>query len=166
MDGTMFLKWLRNRLIPTFKALHGRKKLILVLDNAPYHHVHPEDSFFASQHSKEDIQTFLVRVQKTTIKVRPYVGEEQQIEPPANLSGTPWADYEQWVMVESTTGLAYYIDGMSDQGYGNAIVYHLFTKLVTVRVILSTVWTILDVFIRLIFCRFHTYDPIRLPAYG
>ena len=123
MDGTMFLKWLKNRLIPTFKALYGRKKLILVLDNAPYHHVHPEDSFFASQHSKEDIKEFLERVQKTVIKVSPYAGEEQQIEPPANLPGTPWADYEQWVLVESTSGLAYYIDGMSDQGYGDAIVY-------------------------------------------
>ena len=46
MNGTMFLKWLKNRLFPTFKALYGNRKLVLVLDNAPYHHVHPEDSFF------------------------------------------------------------------------------------------------------------------------
>ena len=52
MDGTMFLKWINNRLIPTFKAIYGDKKLVLVLDNAPYHHVHPEDSFFASHRTK------------------------------------------------------------------------------------------------------------------
>ena len=56
------------------------------------------------------------------------MGEEQQIEPPANVPGTPWADYEQWVLVESTTGLAYYIDGMSDQGYGDAIVCPCFRE--------------------------------------
>ena len=125
MNDTMFLKWLRNRLIPTFKALYGRKKLILVLDNAPYHHVNPEDSFFAHSRTKEDIKAFLQRpnVNKKTIKVNPYEGEEQQKDPPSNLPGTPWADYEQWVIIESTTGLAYYIDGMSDQGFGEVIVY-------------------------------------------
>ena len=60
------------------------------------------------------------------------MGEEQQIAPPPNEPGTPWADYEQWVMVESgqeaTSGRAYLIDGMSDQGFGDAIVYSRVTK--------------------------------------
>ena len=128
MDGTMFLHWLNNRLIPTFKALYGDKKLILVLDNAPYHHVNPEDSFFAHSHSKTEIKAFLERMGKRTIRVKPYEGEEQQIDPPAPLPGTPWSDFEQWVLVESTTGLAYLIDGMSDQGFGDAIVYVRVTK--------------------------------------
>ena len=125
MDGTMFLRWINNRLVPTFKAVYGNKKLVLVLDNAPYHHVHPGDSFFASQHSKEEIKEFLERptIAKRTIKVSPYAGEEQQTEPPPNLPGTPWADYEQCVIVEATTGLAYYVDGLSDEGFGDVIVY-------------------------------------------
>ena len=39
MDGDFFLNWVEHQLIPTFKAKYGdEKKLILVLDNAPYHH--------------------------------------------------------------------------------------------------------------------------------
>lgn len=62
-------------------------------------------------------------MRKRTIKVKPFEHEPLQGEPPANLPGTPWADYEQWVMVESSTGQAYLIDGMSDQGFGDAMVY-------------------------------------------
>ena len=42
---------------------------------------------------------------------------------------TPWYEYEQWVLVESTTGRAYLIDGVSDQGYGDAVVYVRVTKM-------------------------------------
>ena len=123
MNGTMFCRWLKERLFPTFKALFGRRKLILVLDNAPYHHVHPEDCFFASQENKTAIQNKLQTLDKTRIKVFPFEGDEVQIAPPVNAPGIPWKEYEQWVMVESTTGRAYLIDGMSDQGYGEVIVY-------------------------------------------
>ena len=128
MNGTMFLRWLQQRLIPTFKAVYGDRKLILVLDNAPYHHVRPEDCFFASQENKTSIQAKLVELHKRTIKVLPYAGDEAQIDPPLNEPGTPWASYEQWVIVEKTTGLAYLIDGMSDQGFGEVIVYTRITK--------------------------------------
>ena len=129
MNGTMFCRWLKQRLFPTFKALYGRRKLILVLDNAPYHHVRPDDCFFASQENKTAIQNQLERLHKTTIKVLPFEGDEAQIAPPPNEAGTPWKDYEQWVMVEATTGLAYLIDGMSDQGFGEVIVYCRVTKM-------------------------------------
>ena len=56
------------------------------------------------------------------------MGEEQQIDPPANTPGVPWAEYEQWVFVEGTTGKVFLIDGMSDQGFGDAIVYARVTK--------------------------------------
>ena len=59
----------------------------------------------------------------SSIKVLPYEGDEVQLDPPPNLTGTPWSSYEQWVIVEKTTGLSYLIDGMSDQGFGDAIVY-------------------------------------------
>lgn len=89
MNGTMFLKWLKQRLIPTFKALYGDRKMILMLDNAPYHHVRPEDCFFASQENKTVIQAQFETLQKTSIAVRPYDGDEPQIAPPVNEPGTP-----------------------------------------------------------------------------
>ena len=33
-----FMEWVDEKLIPTFKARFPSKKMILVLDNAPYHH--------------------------------------------------------------------------------------------------------------------------------
>ena len=128
MDGDMFLKWLENRLFPTFRALFGRRKLVLVLDNAPYHHVHPEDSFFASGKTKTEIASKLRELGVDSIKVKPYLGEEQQIAPPANIPGTPWAEYEQWVFIDKSTGEVFLIDGLSDQGYGDVIVYARVTK--------------------------------------
>lgn len=38
MDGGVFMLWVETRLEPAFKALYPDKKMILVLDNAPYHH--------------------------------------------------------------------------------------------------------------------------------
>ena len=77
--------------------IYGTHKLILVLDNAPYHYVHPTDSFFASDKSKVEIANKLRQLCVPNIKVKPYLGEEQQCEPPVNEPGTPWAEYEQLV---------------------------------------------------------------------
>ncbi|CAN0312171.1 unnamed protein product [Ectocarpus sp. 4 AP-2014] len=38
MTDKMFMEWLERRLAPAFKAKYGNKKMILVLDNASYHH--------------------------------------------------------------------------------------------------------------------------------
>lgn len=38
MDCSVFLTWLEKRLWPTFKSLYKDHKMILILDNAPYHH--------------------------------------------------------------------------------------------------------------------------------
>jgi hypothetical protein len=38
MCSEMFMQWATDRLVPTFEALHPGKKMVLVLDNAPYHH--------------------------------------------------------------------------------------------------------------------------------
>ena len=45
MDGVGFERWLENRLIPAFEALFPGKKMILVMDNASYHHQHNTDYF-------------------------------------------------------------------------------------------------------------------------
>lgn len=39
MNGEQFMKWVKNKLMPTFKRMFPGKKMVLVMDNAPYHHV-------------------------------------------------------------------------------------------------------------------------------
>ena len=129
MDGEMFELWLKNRLIPTFKAKYGREmKLILVLDNAPYHHVRPEDAFFATGQNKTVIKEKLEELGAESIDVKPFVHEAPQHPAPPNDAATPWAAYEQWVFVEATTGLVYVVDGAADQGFGDVMVYVRVTK--------------------------------------
>ena len=39
MDGVMFQRWVQTKLLPAFEARYGsEKKMILIMDNAPYHH--------------------------------------------------------------------------------------------------------------------------------
>ena len=38
MNPELFIKWTKKRLVPTFKKLYPGKEMILILNNAPYHH--------------------------------------------------------------------------------------------------------------------------------
>eukprot|EP00957_Ditylum_brightwellii_P063930 4850094-Ditylum_brightwellii.AAC.2 len=38
MNSEMFMQWITSRLVPTFERLYPGKKMVPVLDNAPYHH--------------------------------------------------------------------------------------------------------------------------------
>ena len=38
MTSEMFMQWVEKKLLPTFKKLHPTAKMVLVADNAPYHH--------------------------------------------------------------------------------------------------------------------------------
>ena len=38
MNSDIFVKWIDESLFPTFQKLHPGKKMVLVCDNAPYHH--------------------------------------------------------------------------------------------------------------------------------
>ena len=38
MNSEMFLKWVKERLVPTFERNHPNKRMILIMDNAAYHH--------------------------------------------------------------------------------------------------------------------------------
>ena len=55
MNGNLYMKWLRNRLLPTFAARFPDKQMILLLDNARYHHVRDDDYIVPSKMSKADI---------------------------------------------------------------------------------------------------------------
>ena len=93
MNGDMFEKWLKERLIPTFKARYPGKRMYLVMDNAPYHHAHPDDSFFARNHTKEEIQSKLAELDVVDeITVNPFSEGAPWIEPPE--ADAPIQDFE------------------------------------------------------------------------
>lgn len=60
VDGDVFISWVENRLIPAYKAIYKNKKMVLVLDNAPYHHCHPADWKNPNQMTKLEIASWLV----------------------------------------------------------------------------------------------------------
>ena len=41
MTSSIFMLWVQEKLIPTFETLHPDKVMVLVADNAPYHHSRP-----------------------------------------------------------------------------------------------------------------------------
>lgn len=55
MDGTFFLYWVEKRLAPAFEACYPGKKMVLILDNAPYHHTLVADGFRPAGMTKEEI---------------------------------------------------------------------------------------------------------------
>ena len=81
-----------------------------------------------SSKNKVEIAAKLRRLRVPSIKVKPYLLEEQQVDTPVNTPGVPWSEYEQWVFVETTTSKVFLIYGMSGQGFGDAIVYVRVTK--------------------------------------
>jgi len=60
MNSTVFMQWVRNRLMPTFQRKYGhRMKMILVLDNARYHHPRHPDWISPNQMNKEQLAAFI-----------------------------------------------------------------------------------------------------------
>ena len=59
MDSDHFLLWLRNRLLPAFAARYPGKRMLLVLDNATYHHIHGDDWYTPSQMNVSECVSFL-----------------------------------------------------------------------------------------------------------
>ena len=72
MDGDMFMKWVDERLVPTVQSKYPGKQVFLVMDNAPYHHGHSPDCYFASGKSKENIQVKLAELGYRRLSVTPY----------------------------------------------------------------------------------------------
>jgi transposase len=60
MDGEVFMEWVKQRLLPAFRARYRGKQMILVLDNAPYHHAHAPGWKSAQSMSKGEAAAFLV----------------------------------------------------------------------------------------------------------
>ena len=121
MDGDMFMKWVEERLVPTVRAKYPGKAVYLVMDNAPYHHGHGDDCFFARGKSKEEIQAKLEELDCRRIDVAPYT--EIAPSPPVPPPDSPAHMFEGWVFVEKSTGECYMVDGVSDEGEGDVIVH-------------------------------------------
>ena len=128
MDASFFMYWVENRLVPAFKARYPGKKCILMLDNAPYHHAMVDDGFRPDGMSKEDICDRLSTLKRkrgvpklTKICIKPYADNP----PPPPLPCVQNPDPRTWdnfVFLENT-GEMWLIDGLSDQGHGEVIVY-------------------------------------------
>ena len=55
-DCDTFMMWMDRRMLPAFRAKHGPDKiLILIMDNAPYHHGRHKDGFFCQEYNKAEI---------------------------------------------------------------------------------------------------------------
>lgn len=128
MDATFFMYWVQNRLVPAFRLKYPGKKCILVLDNAPYHHAMVKDGFRPDSMTKDEIVERLATLPRKrgvpklkAITVRPYA--DNPAPPP--LPSTDRPDPTTWnnfVFLENT-GELWLIDGLSDQGHGEVIVY-------------------------------------------
>lgn len=70
MNGDIYIQWLQNRLIPTFKKLFPGKKMVLVLDNASYHHVRGEDWVNVYTMDKNECAYKLIDLDVTSITVQ------------------------------------------------------------------------------------------------
>jgi hypothetical protein len=96
MNGEIYMKWLKNRLIPTFKAMFPNKKMILVLDNASYHHVRGDDWITPSAMPKLALgcllrelgitEMWVDRKQKNGTVIKKRVGQNSYFE-----TGSYWA---------------------------------------------------------------------------
>ena len=121
MDGDMFMKWVNERLVPTVQAKYPGKEVYLVMDNAPYHHGHADDCFFAAGKSKEDIRAKLAELGCRELSVAPYT--ELEATPAVPTSTDAAHRFEGWVFCEKTSGECYMVDGQSDEGEGNVVVH-------------------------------------------
>ena len=127
MDGEFFLYWVKKRLTPAFNARYPGKKMILILDNAPYHHSMVSEGFRPDAMSKDDIVERLSRLRNKrrvpklkTIKIKPYADN-----PPPRRLPRPTSAPDSWAgfIFVDDGGCLWSVDGINDEGYGDVVVY-------------------------------------------
>jgi transposase len=69
MNGSIYMQWLKNRLMVACNKLYPRRKMVLVLDNASYHHVRGPDWINVHLMKKDEIAYKLVELGVTSITV-------------------------------------------------------------------------------------------------
>jgi transposase len=70
LNGEKFLQWMKNRLIPAFKKKYPRKKMVLILDNAKYHHCRGGDWVCPNKMKKTELGVFLRMAGVKEIKMK------------------------------------------------------------------------------------------------
>jgi transposase len=70
MNGSIYMQWLNNRLLVAFNKRYPRQKMVLVLDNASYHHVRGDDWINIHTMRKEAIAYKLIELGVTTLTVK------------------------------------------------------------------------------------------------
>jgi hypothetical protein len=92
MNGQVFMQWAQNRLIPTFKRLFPGKKLILLLDNASYHHPRGDDWINPNKMSKYELAVWISdRVDSITVQrdgASKYFGKTALFQPASRYAPT------------------------------------------------------------------------------
>lgn len=71
MNSDVFMAWVERRLIPSFQVMYPGKRMVLVLDNARYHHARTnENETPVGQMTKDELAEFLVDVGITSLTVK------------------------------------------------------------------------------------------------
>jgi hypothetical protein len=92
MDSQVFMQWVQNRLIPTFKRCFPGKKLILLLDNASYHHPRGADWVNPNKMSKYELAVWISdRADSITVQrdgTSKYFGKASLFQPASRYAPT------------------------------------------------------------------------------
>ena len=126
MTGEFFMYWIEKRLTPSFEARYPGKNMILVLDNAPYHHSLVENGFRPNSMSKDDIVARIHTLKRklgvprlTSITIKPYTDLP---EPPGLPSKHDPSSWSKWVFLDNS-GEVWTSDGINDEGFGDAVIH-------------------------------------------
>jgi hypothetical protein len=70
MNGSIYMQWLSNRLLPVFAQRFPGKKMVLVLDNASYHHHRGADWINVHRMNKAQMVAKLIELGVSSISVQ------------------------------------------------------------------------------------------------
>ena len=102
IDCDNFLMWLDRRMVHAFRAKHDSDKtLIMVLDNALYHHGRHEDGFFCSEHNKSEIVDKLGELGCERLRVA-MTSRKKNVQTPAERPtvASPPAEFIGWYLLD------------------------------------------------------------------
>ena len=69
MNGSIYIRWMSNRLVPAFNKRYRGKKMVLVLDNASYHHHRGAGWIHVHRMSKAQLAAKLVELSVSSVEV-------------------------------------------------------------------------------------------------
>jgi transposase len=87
MNGELFVKWMENRLLTAFRAMFPLKKMILVMDNASYHHHRGADYVNLGTMNKEQVINFLKKynINSITLPRKSHDGTTKEVVFPSDV---------------------------------------------------------------------------------